>query len=444
MKKFIKSFYIHLNFFIWLLCVAGFFFVSFFAQWLFDITFWLFLLLVSAFFVDIFAVYGVKRGVIGERFLPEKLSNSDENPITISLENKYPFSVFVQLIDEIPFQFQVRNFQIDSRLLRGEKKNFEYTLRPTERGVYEFGYLNVYVSSPMRLVIRRFSFSENTKIATYPSYIQMKKYDMMAFSQHLFEFGVKKIRRIGHTMEFEHIREYVQGNDIRTINWKASSKYSRLMVNQYQDEKSQPVYMLIDKGRSMQMPFEGLSLLDYAINASLALSNIVIKKNDKAGMFTFSKKTEDKIIADRKSGQMYKIMEALYGIKTDFIESDFNRLYIDINNGIKQRSLLMLYTNFETKNSLYRQLAYLKAIAKKHLLVVIFFKNTELDNLVHKNSHNIQEVYDKVIAEKFSFEKRLIVQELSKHGILSILTNPKDLTISSINKYLELKAKGNI
>ena len=245
-------------------------------------------------------------------------------------------------------------------------------------------------------------------------------------------------------MEFDHIRDYVQGDDMRTINWKASSKRSQLMVNQYQDEKSQNVYTLIDKGRSMQMPFEGLSLLDYAINTSLALTNIIIKKQDKAGIFTFSQKVEDRVIADRKSNQMQRIMEVLYNIQTNFLETDFSRLYTDINNNLKQRSLLLLYTNFETKNSLHRQLPYLKAIAKKHLLVVIFFQNTELDRMIHKTSQDIKEVYDKVIAEKFSFEKRLIAQELNRHGIQCILSTPQNLTLQSINKYLELKARAMI
>ena len=233
-------------------------------------------------------------------------------------------------------------------------------------------------------------------------------------------------------------------NEILTNKWKASSKRGQLMVNQYQDEKSQHVYTLIDKGRSMYMPFEGLSLLDYAINTSLALTNIIIKKQDKAGIFTFSKKVEDRVVADRKASQMERIMETLYRIETDFKETDFSRLYSDINNTIKQRSLLMLYTNFETPNSLYRQLPFLKAIAKKHLLVVIFFQNTELEQMLHKPSEHIQDVYDKVIAEKFSFEKRLIVQELTRHGIQCILTRPQELTLQSINKYLELKARGMI
>lgn len=126
-------------------------------------------------------------------------------------------------------------------------------------------------------------------VPTYPSYIQLRKYDLMAFSNNLFQYGVKKIRRIGHTMEFEQIKEYVPGDDIRTLNWKATAKKNALMVNQFQDEKSQSIYMAIDKGRVMKMPFNGLSLLDYAINATLVLSNVILKNKTKLECLLFLK-----------------------------------------------------------------------------------------------------------------------------------------------------------
>jgi len=243
-------------------------------------------------------------------------------------------------------------------------------------------------------------------------------------------------------MEFEQIKEYVQGDDIRTLNWKATAKRNTLMVNQFQDEKSQSVYMAIDKGRVMKMPFNKLSLLDYAINATLVLSNIILKKQDKAGMFTFSKKIENRVVAERRSSQMQQILENLYNVKTDFFESDYSRLYVDIKKNINQRSLIILYTNFETLDGLHRQLPYLKGIAKSHLLVVVFFQNTELNELIDKKTEKVQEIYDKVIAEKFAFEKRLIVNELKKYGIHAVLTEPENLTVDTINKYLEIKARG--
>lgn len=420
------------------------FFVSFFVKWLYPVALALLGALVLALFVDIFMLFSAKNRVRATRVLPEKLSNGDDNPIVINVKSKYRVPVSVRIIDEIPYQYQKRDFLIESRLQPHVEKEFRYSLRPVNRGEYLFGKLNIFVLTPLRLAMRRYVFCENAAVAAYPSFLQMRQYDMMAFSNNLFEFGLKKIRRIGHTMEFEQIKDYVSGDDMRTINWKATSKKGQLMVNQYQEEKSQPVYLIIDKGRSMQMPFNEMSLLDYAINSTLAVSNIVIKKQDKAGMFTFSRKVENRIAADRKAGQMQKIMEALYRIDTDFTESDFNRLYADIRQTVTQRSLLMLYTNFETMDALHRQLPYLKAIARNHLLIVIFFDNTELNKLIEKKTRNVQEIYDKIIAEKFAFEKRLIVRELARHGIQSILTQPENLTLNSINKYLELKARGMI
>ena len=442
--KLLKSLYINHLFFYILLGIGGVFFLSFFVKWMFDGAMVLLVAFLFVTLIDIFVLYSGKKGVEADRQLPDRFSNGDENRIYVNIKNNYPIPVSLEIIDEIPFQFQKRDFLVKMHLSGKETKKIDYALRPIERGEYLFGKLNVYTKSPVRLVAKRYTFSEKATIATYPSFIQLRKYDMMAFSNNLMQVGLKRIRRIGHTMEFEQIKDYVQGDDMRTINWKATSKKNLLMVNQYQDEKSQPVYQVIDTGRSMQMPFMGLSLLDYAINSTLALSNIVLKKQDKAGMFTFSKKVGNYVAADRRAGQMHKMMETLYRIDTDFMESDFSRLYVDIKHAITQRSLIMLYSNFETMDALRRQLTYLKEIAKNHLLIIIFFDNTEINQLINRPSSNVQEVYDKIIAEKFAFEKRLIVRELHKHGIQSILTQPENLTVDTINKYLELKARGMI
>ena len=425
-----------------LLGIIASFVLAYFFPALYRPTWLLFFILLAFTAIDIILLFGTKQYVKGSRTTPEKLSNGDENTITIKLKNHYSFAVFTKIIDEIPFQFQMRNFEIHRKLEANGKDHFEYHLRPTERGEYLFGNLNVYVSTPLRLTSKRFTFANNQMVPTYPSYIQLRKYDLMAFSNNLLQYGLKKIRRIGHTMEFEQIKEYVQGDDIRTLNWKATAKRNQLMVNQFQDEKSQTVYMIIDKGRVMKMPFNGLSLLDYAINATLVLSNVILKKGDKAGMLSFSKKVENRVIAERRQSQMNLILENLYNIKTNFFESDYSRLYVDIKKNINHRSLILLYTNFETVDGLHRQLPYLKGIAKNHLLVVVFFSNTELNELISKKATTIQDVYDQTIAEKFAFEKRLIVSELKKYGIYSVLTQPENLTLDTINKYLEIKARG--
>ena len=147
------------------------------------------------------------------------------------------------------------------------------------------------------------------------------------------------------------------------------------------------------------------------------------------------------LAADRKPIQRENIMEALYRQQTAFLESDFEMLYMQVRRKIRQRSLLILYTNFESLNGLRRQINYLRSIAKHHLLLVVFFENTELSKLAHADALNIEEVYIKTIADKFVFEKKLIVKELQKYGILSILTAPENLTVNAVNKYLELKTR---
>ena len=440
--KLFKPFYIQPRFFYAGIGIVVLFALSYFIPILFNIAQLSILVLILLFFLDFLIVFLGKNKIVATRILPDKFSNGDKNQINLEVINNYPFTIHLEIIDEIPEQFQVRDFKIKDSISSRKSKTIQYDLTPTKRGEYYFGNLNVYAFSILNLVAKRFSFQNGAMVPTYPSFKQLKKFELLNINQNSLEYGLKKVRRLGHSMEFEQIKDYVIGDDLRTINWKATAKKNQLMVNQFQDEKSQPVYSIIDKGRIMKMPFNGLSLLDYAINASLVISNVVLKKHDKAGMLSYSKRIKNVVVAQRRSSQMQLILEALYNVKTDFFESDFSRLYASIKRHITHRSLILMYTNFETLDGLERQLPYLKAISKSHLLVVIFFKNTELNSLIRNKAETTEQVYDKVIAEKFAFEKRLIVNELKKYGIHSILTTPENLTINTINKYLEIKARG--
>jgi uncharacterized protein (DUF58 family) len=326
-----------------------------------------------------------------------------------------------------------------------EQKDISYLLRPTQRGIYDFGYCNTFAKiSFIGIVKRRFLGAEKKEIPVYPSFLQLKKYELLAVSNRLQEIGVKKIRKLGQQTEFDKIRDYVMGDDIRTINWNATARRQQIMVNQYQDERSQQIYCLIDKGRAMKMPFDGMTLMDHAINSSLVMTNLAMRKDDKAGLITFSSKVQTSLKAGKDKFQMHRLLKALYTEKTDYKEPDFGRLYNHVRHHITQRSLLLLYTNFESVVSLERQLPYLRRIAKQHLLVLVLFQNTELTKLIEHSPENTDEVYTQVIAEKNQQEKKQITNLLKAHGIQTILTAPQHLTINSINKYLELKSRGFI
>lgn len=420
------------------------FVLSYFQPALYRIGGLLLLLLLVAILIDMLLVYSKKNGIMAERIAGDRFSIGDENKVVLTLHNNYGFPVRTSLIDELPFQFQERKWMRKAKLERDKPHQLEYHLRPTTRGEYAFGNINLFVHAPLQLVKRHYIIPAEHVVKVYPSYIQMRRYQLLAVSNRLQEAGVKRIRKIGHSMEFEQIKEYVRGDDYRTINWKATARKDGLMVNNYTDERSQQIYCLINKGRVMKMPFHGMTLLDYAINAALVLSNVALVKQDKAGLITFEKNIDSFLLADKKPTQMNQVLENLYRQKTDFLEPDFEKLFSIIRNRVTNRSLMVLFTNFESLESLQREMTALKKIARYHLLLVVFFENTELKSLLDSKTKTLEEIYIKTIAEKFAYEKRQMVKELHKNGIPSILTTPENLTVNTINKYLELKTRMSI
>lgn len=439
-----KSFYIN-NIIYYIAAAAAVVFVaSYFLPPWFRIGVLILILLGLALVVDTLLIYSIKNGVKAERWLPDRFSMGDDNKVILLFQNHYHFPANISVIDELPAQFQERKWLRKLRMEAKGKSMIEYKLRPVTRGEYVFHDINVYVQAPLGLVKRRYIFPAQHTVKVYPSFVQMRRYQLLAVSNRLQEAGVKKIRRIGHSLEFEQIKDYVRGDDYRTINWKATARKGNLMVNSFTDERSQQVYCLINKGRVMKMPFDNLTLLDHAINASLVLSNVALIRQDKAGLITFEKEIDTFLPADKKPTQMNLILESLYRQQTTFLEPDFEKLFSVIRNRITNRSLLILFTNFESLESLNRELPALKRMAHYHLLLLVFFENSELKSITSKQATTLEGIYIKTIAEKFAYEKRQMVKELHKNGILSILTTPANLTVNTINRYLELKTRTSI
>lgn len=438
---FIKSLYLHSWFFASGVMVVFLFLLSYFFPALFPFASAGFLILLVLVPVDILLLYAVS-GIKAKRQVSKRMSNGDENSVSIFVLNRYQFQVCCKIIDEIPVQFQKRDFSIITRLHPGEEKELKYSLVPKTRGNYAFGNVNVYVTGRLKMIRRRYIIPEKQVVPVYPSFLELKKYELLAITDRLTEAGIKKIRRLGQHTEFDQIREYVKGDDYRTINWKATARKASLMTNQYQDEKSQQVLSIIDKGRVMKMPFEGMTLLDYAINASLVISKIALLKDDKAGLITFNTKIDAFLQASRRQKTIQQILEVLYNQDSGFFESNIEQVYASVSRNISQRSLLILYTNFESAASLKNQLSSLIRLGKSHLLLVILFENTEIYKVIDSKAESTADVYVKTVAEKFMYDKRMIIKELNKYGIHAILTEPQNLTVNLINKYLEFKAVG--
>lgn len=385
--------------------------------------------------------------ITAERHCAERFSNGDDNEVTITLKSRYRLPVSLEVIDEAPVEFQRRDLCFKKKLLRqGLRKSakpitctFSYTLRPVRRGEYSFGRIRVFASLLMGFVQRRFSSSQQHAIKVYPSYLMLRQYELLAFTHHLTEMGIKRIRRPGNNTEFEQIKDYAKGDDYRSINWKATARRSRLMVNVYNQERSQQVWCVIDKGRMMQQTFDGMTCLDYAINATLVLSFVAVNREDKAGLVTFSTKVDTFIPAARQDGQMETLQESLYNQKTEFGEPDYSALVASLEKNVTQRSLVILFSNFATAEALRRQIVYLRQIARHHRLLVVFFRDDEIEHFAAERPRTREGYYQHVIAEQAISDKETLAATLNRQGIQTLLVHPQDLSVSVINKYLAMR-----
>jgi uncharacterized protein (DUF58 family) len=420
------------------------FFLGFGLEFLFPIAQVMLMLFIAVFAIDLWLMYKTNKPLVIDRIIPELLSLADNNEIKLRLKNNYPFNIQVIIIDELPYQLQERDFEIVESIEAYNNLDLSYHIFPDERGEYHFGIVNVYAMGFIGLVKRRIKGGVRMIGKVYPSVVQMKNLELLALSRISTLEGVKKMRKIGHNYEFEQIKTYSYGDDIRSINWKSTGKRHSLMVNQYQDERAQQVYMVLDKSRSMELRFNEVRYLDYAINSALVMANIALKKYDKAGLITFSDKIGASIKAERSKLQLRRILEQLYREKPSEREADYDLLMRITRKMLYGRSLLLLYTNFESEYSLDRIIPYLKRLNKIHLLVVIFFEDSEIAGFATESRQNTNQIYQQVLAGTYLTNKRKMKARLQKLSIQTILTTPEKLSVDTLNKYLELKARGLI
>ena len=397
--------------------------------------------LIGATLYDTYRLYQDAEAITATRRTPKVLSLSDEQRIRVTIRNGSKRPIKATLIDELPVELQIRDLEIPVPLQPEEEKEVTYTIRPLSRGEYGFGALNVFLSSSLLLAERRVVIPAEVVVPVYPSIVQMQDFALRAETTVPAE-GAKRMRRLAKSYEFDQIKEYVVGDDIRSINWKATGRHRQLMVNQYEEERAQRIYCVIDKGRTMLMPFNGLSLLDYAINATLALSNVILNRQDRAGLITFSDKIGTVIPADSRSGQLRRVMEGLYRQTERQLESDYDLLYHASRKLLGGRSLIMLFTNFESNYALDRVLPGLRRINKFHQLVVVLFENTEIAELLEEPAETTEDIYRKVTARDFLHQRQLMAARLRQNGINVVLTRPEGLTGGVIDAYLLAKRRG--
>ncbi len=386
---------------------------------------------------DFFLLFIVKSPLNFTRNLPPRLSHGDVNSIPVTFHNTGRLSLRVQLIENLPYQLQLYHFQENYLLAPWEELHTAYPITPVLRGEYTWGPAVLLIRPRYGgLLARKEEIASVQTTACYPSFLRFPTMRLRTAAENR---SPGNIRRIGQSLEFEQIKEYAPGDDHRHINWKATARRGQLMLNRYQDERSQDIYCAIDMGRTMKMPFHQRTLLDYAINAALSLSRTVIATHDKAGILAFAHQQSEFLPAAKEWRQFGKINEFLYKLDTGFLESDFEHLYKFIRANIQRRSLIFLFTNFDSENALRRNFRYIKDMARHHLLVVVFFEDSQARELLETEARDLPAIYERAVNADKLYKGRLLARELEKAGIRAVVTPPEKLGMHIAREYIDIK-----
>jgi uncharacterized protein (DUF58 family) len=379
-----------------------------------------------------------------ERINDTKLSLGAENLVTLLISNRSQRAVRFQIRDEFPHQFISDAVIITGKVAPYDVYEGNYHVKPLQRGDYSFGDTNIRYDSALKLFIRQARFPTTASVKVYPNVLDVRKYDLLARKGLLFELGLRASRMYGSGTEFERLREYNTDDEFRRINWRATARRGKPIAAEYETERSQYVVTVIDTGRLMRPPIGDLAKLDYVINASLLLSYVAGLKGDHTGLLTFADDVGTYLAPKRGKGQFYRMLEALYNVQFDPVEADYARAlgYLSVKH--KRRSLVILFTDVVTLDAARPLIAHMARLAQRHLPLCVVTSDPNITGLAQQEPRDSDSVYQRAVAEMLLDERQVVLDTLNRSGVLTLDVPADKLSISLINKYLELKERGAI
>jgi len=400
-----------------------------------------FLTLLGLIIVDF--LISTKPDQIGvQRINETKLSLGAPNLIMIQLTNESPRVVRFKLRDEYPYQFRADTDIGTGTLPALGETEIRYHVTPVQRGDYEWGAINLRYRSTLGTFLRQARYPAPTAVRVYPNVLDVRKYDLLARKGLLTELGLRNAKVFGSGTEFERLRDYTPDDEFRRINWKATARRNKLITVEYETERSQQVVCVLDTGRLMRPPLGDIQKLDYAVNAALLTSYVASLRGDQIGMLTFADEVGVYLAPRKGRGQFYTMLELLYNVQSQPVESDYARAfgYLSLKN--KRRSLIVVFSDLVTLDAAKPLIAYMARLSQRHLPLLVVMNDPNITQIASQQPTSSSAVYERAVAEQLLGERRVILDTLNQAGVLTLDVPADKLSVAVINKYLELKTRG--
>lgn len=399
--------------------------------------------------IDCFAVKDSEH-CTASRSTDTVLSLGEKNPIWIEATHRGLQPIRVVVRDEPPVEFRNEASILSFDLGPEQAARANYKVEPLERGDYMFGDLNLRCFTRLGLVMRQQTIPQTMMVKVYPDVFQTKKHLILARENRSNMMGLRKSKMLGHGREFERLRDYMPDDPLQHIDWKATARRGSLITREYDVEQSQDIMIVLDMGRTMASRTEdsdgnlGMSKADYAINASVLLAHVAAGSDDRIGLFCFAKSPIAFLPTGKGVSQAAALMDALYALQPRTEESDYFENLSVLSHRQPKRSLIFLFTDLIDSESSRALISSISMLVRKHLVVCVALADYELPSIIAARPDKISDVYIQTAAASIIRDRRTALAQLSNLGVVTLDATPADLSVATVNKYLQLKREARI
>ena len=378
-----------------------------------------------------------------ERQMDERFAMGAENEVTIRITNRSRRIVSFIVKDEYPSQMELvspREAQLTIPV--GRSRAWRYTVLPTARGKYDFGNTVIRFKTRFGLLWRQVTYPTAGDVKVYPDIREARKHEIYAHRNRRPEPGLRRMRVRGQGREFESLREFVIGDEIRHISWAATARRGKVITRQYTIERSQNIVVLLDTGRLMTARIGKLSKLDHAVNATLSIAYVAASGGDNVGMLAFSRRVVSYLPPRRGRDQINRLMDALYNLEPQMIEPSYKRAFSFFAANCKRRSLVVILTDLVDRDASAELLAHTSQLIPRHLPLIITIGDTDLRELVRTTPAAAGDVYRQAVAEEILRQRDEALMRIRHAGGLALDVPAGRLSLELVNQYLQVKERG--
>lgn len=399
--------------------------------------------LIAAAIVDFFISRRIPEGFRIYREFDRRFAIGDAAKVSLQIENDTSYTFHLSIKDEYPAEMTLdesreAEFSIGPR----STAEFFYHLTPPRRGRYEFGKVAIRFLSRLGLVWCQAELGETESVKVYPNMRRAREIELKALGAQSFLAVQRRAVRRGEGREFESMRDYVRGDELRHISWTATARRSKLTTRQYQIERDQTVVIALDGGRLMTGRIEDETKFDTAIHASLALMSACAKAGDNCGLAVFGRRVKKYLPPKRGIEHIDAVLETLHDLEPEMVEPSYARAFQFISSNLKKRAFVVILTDLVDKESSKELINSLKLLRPRHLPLVVTIGDRDLNSMVSTAPADIKSVFRQSAAEEIIHQREAALRLVESLGGLALDVTTQTLGPQLLETYLRVKERG--